>query len=127
MDDLATPQHTDSGNPATQQHTDSDATFSGRCLLWLNKTFDEVGGPLQYMEMRWSTTELRQQWLDGVQAHFYDPQVAYKLNVADIPAIPKDDLSKHLPVVIPLAAFGWGADCSVRGPPERGTAKRLAS
>ena len=44
-----------------------------------------------------------------------------------IPAIPKANLSKHLPVVIPLAAFGWGADCSVRRPPERGTAKRLAA
>ncbi len=103
------------------------ASFSEKCLLWLHKTFDEVGGPLQYMEMRWSTTAHREEWIAAVQAHFYDPGVSYTLNVDKIPAISKNDLSKHLPVVVPLAAFGWGADRSVRGAPERGVAKKLAA
>ena len=95
-------------------------------MLWLHKTFDELGGPLQYMELRWSTTALRQEWIAAVPTHFYSPEVSCTLNVDKIPAILKTDLSKHLPVVIPLAAFGWGADRSVRGAPERGIAKKLA-
>ena len=59
--------------------------------------------------------------------HFHAENVSYSYNWEQIPAIPKADIGKHLPSIIPLAAFGWGPDCSVRGPPERGTAKRLAA